>query len=144
MARPRLPSDSCGQAEMCGHSLIQRRQVLVSFFFSAVNRFESSWSRRTDARWIGGALRFCELVVYFREEGGRALAEGLMAPRKKPLVQPTARWLLGWRPSLLTAFVITRMSSTSALSLVLREADDGKKVGSVTEPDNSLLYVTCM
>ncbi len=30
----------------------------------------------------------------FGEEGGRALAEGLMAPREKPLVQPAARWLL--------------------------------------------------
>ncbi len=30
-----------------------------------------------------------------------------------------------------------RMSSSSALSLVLREADDGKRAGSVTVPDNS-------
>ncbi len=37
----------------------------------------------------------------------------------------------------LTAFVITRMSSSSALSLALREADDGKRAGSVEEPDNS-------
>ncbi len=42
MARSCLPSDSCGWAEMCVHRLIQRRQVLVSFFFSAVNRCESS------------------------------------------------------------------------------------------------------
>ncbi len=40
-----------------------------------------------------------------------------MAPRKKPLVQPAA--------------------SSSALSLALHEADDGKRVGSVTDPDNS-------
>ncbi len=40
-------------------------------------------------------------------------------------------------PSSLTAFVIMRMSSSSALSLALREADDGKRAGSVTEPNNS-------
>ncbi len=42
--------------------------------------------------------RFCELIVNFGKEGGRALAEGLMAPREKPLVQPAARWLLRQRP----------------------------------------------
>ncbi len=35
MCRPRLPSNSRGRAEMCSHGLIQRRQMLVSFFFSA-------------------------------------------------------------------------------------------------------------
>ncbi len=30
-----------------------------------------------------------------------------------------------------------RMSSSSALSLALREEDDGKSAGSVTEPDNT-------
>ncbi len=40
-------------------------------------------------------------------------------------------------PSSLTAFVIMRMSSSSALSLALREADDGKRAGSVREPDNT-------
>ncbi len=85
MARPRLPSDSCGRAEMCGHRLIQRRQVLVSLFFSAVNGCESSWSRRTDARQVGGASRFRELVMYFGEEGGRALTEGHMVPWKTKL-----------------------------------------------------------
>ncbi len=40
-------------------------------------------------------------------------------------------------PSSLTASVITRMSSSSALSLALREADDSKRAGSVTEPDNT-------
>ncbi len=39
--------------------------------------------------------------------------------------------------SSLTAFDIMRMSSSSALSLALREADDGKSAGSATEPDNS-------
>ncbi len=34
----------------------------------------------------------------FGEEGGRAFAEGLMATREKPLVQPAARWLLRRRP----------------------------------------------
>ncbi len=87
MAHPRLPSDSCGRAEMCGHRLIQRRQVLVSFFFSAVNGCESNWSRTTNARQVGGAPLFCELVMYFREEGGWALVESLMVPLKKPLVQ---------------------------------------------------------
>ncbi len=33
-----------------------------------------------------------------REEGGRALAESLMATREKPLVQLAARWLLRRRP----------------------------------------------
>ncbi len=42
--------------------------------------------------------RFCELIVNFGKEGGRVLAEGLMAPREKPLVQPAARWLLRQRP----------------------------------------------
>ncbi len=42
--------------------------------------------------------QFCELVVYFGDERGQALAEGLMAPRKKPLVQPAARWFLRQRP----------------------------------------------
>ncbi len=42
--------------------------------------------------------QLCELTVYFGEEGGRALAEGLMAPWKKPLVQPAARLLLRRRP----------------------------------------------
>ncbi len=32
---------------------------------------------------------------------------------------------------------ITRMSSSSAFSLALCEADDGKRAGSATEPDNS-------
>ncbi len=84
--------------------------------------------------------QLCELNVYFGEEGGRALAEGLMAPWKKPLIQPAARLLLRrrpFKPELVSAFVIMRMSSSCALSLGLREADDGKRAGSVTEPDNS-------
>ncbi len=40
-------------------------------------------------------------------------------------------------PSLLTVFAMTRMSSSSALGLALRDADDSKRVGSVNEPDNS-------
>ncbi len=43
----------------------------------------------------------------------------------------------GSSPSSLTAFVITRMTSSSAFSLALEEADDGKRAGSATEPDNS-------
>ncbi len=50
---------------------------------------EISRSRRTEFR---------ELIVDFREEEGQALAEGLMEPREKPLVQPAARWLLRRRP----------------------------------------------
>ncbi len=49
-------------------------------------------------RRVGGTPRFCELVVNFGEEGGQALAEGLTAPRKKPLVQHAARWFLRRRP----------------------------------------------
>ncbi len=72
--------------------------MLVSFIFSAVNGCESNWSRRADARRVGGAPRFCELVVHFGKEGGRVLAESLMAPQEKPLVQPAARWFLRQRP----------------------------------------------
>ncbi len=54
MARACVPSDSCGRAEMCDHRLIQRRQVLVSFFFSAVNGCKSNWCRSTDARRVVG------------------------------------------------------------------------------------------
>ncbi len=67
----------------------------------------------------------------FGEEGARALVGGLIAPREKTLVQPAARWLLsGDHLSL-------RMSYSFALSLALREEDDGKRTGSVTETDNS-------
>ncbi len=67
----------------------------------------------------------------FGEEEARALAGGLIAPREKTLVQPAARWLLsGDHLSL-------RMSSSFTLSLALREEDDGKRTGSVTETDNS-------
>ncbi len=76
----------------------RRRQVLVSFLFSTVIRCESSGRSRTDVRRIGGAPRFCELIVDFWKEGGRALADGLMVPREKPLVQPPTRWLLRRRP----------------------------------------------
>ncbi len=62
--------------------------MLISFLFSAVIRFENSGSSRTDVRRVGGAPRFCELIVDFGKEGGRALADGLMAPREKPFVQP--------------------------------------------------------
>ncbi len=132
MAHPRLPSDSSGRAEMCGHRLIQRRQVLVSFFFSAINRCESSWSTRR----VGGCAtksRSYEL------RGRRGTSIGLIAPCEKTLVQPAARWLLsGDHSSLssLTAFVKVWISSSSALSLALREEDDDKRAGSVTEPDN--------
>ncbi len=64
MARPCLPSDSRGRAEMRGHGLIQSRQVLVSFLFSAVNWCESSGSRRTDARRVGG----CATISWARHE----------------------------------------------------------------------------
>ncbi len=79
----------------------------------------------------------------FGEEGGRALAGALIAPHEKILVQPAARWLLSGdhsSPSSLTAFVMIWMSSSSALSLALREEDDGKRAGSVTDPDNSSPY----
>ncbi len=46
----------------------------------------------------GGMPRYRELVINFGEEGGQALAGGLMAPREKTLVQPAARWLLRRRP----------------------------------------------
>ncbi len=66
----------------------------------------------------------------------RTLAGGLIALRVKMLVQPAARWLLSGdhsSPSSLTAFVMMRMSSSSALSLALCEEDDGKRAGSVTD-----------
>ncbi len=130
MTRPRLPSDSRGQAEMRSHGLIQRGQALVSLLFSAINGGEGSGGRRTDARWVGGVPRFSELVVYFGEERGWALVGGLLAPREKSLVQPAVRWLLGGdhsSPSSLTAFVMIRMSSLSILSLALHEEDSGKR-----------------
>ncbi len=140
MARPHLPSNSCVWAEMCGHRLIQRRQLLVFFFFSTVNGCESNWSRRMDARWVGGCAIISWARMNFEEEGGQALAGGLIAPREKTLIQPAARWLLGGNhlsPSSLTASVMMQMISSSALSLVLREEDDGKRAGSVTEPSAS-------
>ncbi len=83
MAHPRLPSDSRGWAEMRGHGLIQREQVLISILFSVVNGGEGSRGRSTDTRRVEDTPRFSELVMDFREEGGRALARGLMAPREK-------------------------------------------------------------
>ncbi len=76
----------------------------------------------------------------FGEEGERALAGGLIAACEKTLVQPAARSLLSGdhlSPSSLTAFVMMQMRSSSALSLALREEDNGNRVGSVTEPDNT-------
>ncbi len=66
----------------------------------------------------------------------------MIAPREKTW---DARWLLSGdhsSPSSLTAFVMMQMSSSSALSLALREEDDGKRAGSVTEPA-SILYCFC-
>ncbi len=88
----------------------------------------------------GGGAIISWARMNFEEEGGQALAGGLIAPREKTLIQPAARWLLGLNhlsPSSLTASVMMQMSSSSALSLVLREEDDGKRAGSVTEPDNT-------
>ncbi len=51
--------------------------------------------------------------------------------------EAAARWLLRRSPSSLTVFVINQMSSSSALSLALREADDSRRTGSVKVPDNS-------
>ncbi len=67
-----------------------------------------------------------------------------MAPLKKPLVQPAARCFLRRRPfkpelddSLFhNTDELFIWLFISALSLTLREADDGKRVGSVTEADN--------
>ncbi len=76
----------------------------------------------------------------FRGRRGTSVGGGLIVPREKTLVQPAARWLVSGdhsSPSSLTAFVMIRMSSSSALSLALREEDNGKRAGSVTEPDNS-------
>ncbi len=110
--------------------------MLISLLFSAVN----GGSRRTDARRVGGVPRFSELVVDFGKEGGRALAGGLLAPRKKPLVQPAARRLLRRRPlelELTTAFDITWTRSSSVLGLAVHEEDGSERTGSVIEPDNS-------
>ncbi len=69
----------------------------------------------------------------FREEGGRALVEGLIAPREKTLIQPAARWLLSGdhsSPSSLTAFVMMQMSERdhvahSGETLIMLSEDDG-------------------
>ncbi len=72
----------------------------------------------------GGRATISWACMNFGEEGARALVGGL-----KTLVQPAARWLLsGDHLSL-------RMSYSFALSLALREEDDGKR--RVTETDNS-------
>ncbi len=72
--------------------------MLVSLLLSAVNGGEARGGRRRNAIRLGGASRFGKLVVDFGEEGGRALAGGLMVPWEKPLVQPAVRWLLRRRP----------------------------------------------
>ncbi len=87
----------------------------------------------------GGVPQYCELI-WTSVEGERALAGGLKAAPWETLVQLAARWLLHGghsSPSSLIAFVMTQLSSSSALSLALREEDDGKRAGSVTEPKNS-------
>ncbi len=61
-----------------------------------------------------------------------------LGQRRQVLVY--ARWLLSGdysSPSLLTAFVMMQMSSSSALSLPLYEEDDVKWAGSVTEPEHT-------
>ncbi len=84
-----------------------------------------------DARQVGGAPQFRELVVYFGEERERVLTESLMAPRKKTLIQPAVRWFLRRRP------FEPELVDSLCHNLSLREADDGKRAGSITEPDNS-------
>ncbi len=77
----------------------------------------------------------------FGEEGGRALAECLMAPGEKSLVQPAARWLLRSRP--FDSELVDSLCHNADELLIpphpsrLLEADGGKMAGSVTEPDNS-------
>ncbi len=46
-----------------------------------------------DARQVGGALLFSELVVDFGEEGGRALAGGLMVSRARSM-PPPSHWFI--------------------------------------------------
>ncbi len=60
-----------------------------------------------------------------------------MAPREQPLIQPAARWLLRRRPFKPELVDSLCHDADELLILVLREADDGKRAGSVTEPDNS-------
>ncbi len=125
MACPRVSSDSRGRGRDAQPQTHPEGAVTGILSLSTVNRCESSGSRRTDARRVWGVPQCRELVMNFGEERGRAVVEGLMAPRYKPLVQPATRWLLRRRdhssPSSLTALVMTRMSSSSALSLALRE-----------------------
>ncbi len=69
----------------------------------------------------------------FGEEGGRAMAGGLMAPRKKTLVQPAARWLLRRRP--FKPELIDRLCHDADERYVKRTSV--QRAGSVTKPDNS-------
>ncbi len=90
-------------------------------------------------RRVGGAPRFRELVVYFGEEGGRAFVgepDAASEETTRPACCEMAPQTIRARARS-TAFDIMRMTSSSALSLALHEADDGKRAGSVTEPDNS-------
>ncbi len=60
--------------------------------------------------------------------------------RGRRAVQPAARWFLRRRPfdlELIDSLCHDADELPSVLSLALREEDSGKRVGSVTEPDNS-------
>ncbi len=60
------------------------------------------------------------------------LAEGLMAPQKKPLIQPAARWLLRQRPFEPELVDSLRHNADELFirsGLALREADDDKRAG---------------
>ncbi len=125
---------------MCGHGLIQRGQALVSYLFHATNGCESGRSRWTDARQVWGSPRYCELIMDFGEEGDECWRWARWRPGKNHSSSLLRDGSSGWdhsSPSSLTAFVMARMSSSSALGLALREYDNGQRAGSVTEPANS-------
>ncbi len=93
------------------------------FFFSAINRCESSWSRRTDARRVGGVPQYRELVW----TSGKKRC--LIAPREKTLVQPAARWLLSGdhsSPSSLTLMSLCHSSAYRRPHYVTRTAVRGR------------------
>ncbi len=69
-----------------------------------------------DVTRVGGMPRFSELVMDFREQGGRAVGGGLDGSSGGDHSSPSS----------LTAFFMIRMSSSTILSLALREEDGGK------------------
>ncbi len=68
MARPRHPSDSCGQAKMCGHRLIQRRQVLISLFLQRHQQMWEQLKQKDGCETSGGRATISWARMNFGEE----------------------------------------------------------------------------